>query len=112
LAFAVPVPPISGAEVALVRRAIGEAAPDWSVELQGICADEAMLVVLPEDGDEATGPSFMISRETYGLRLAQMHWDTLTEVGVFASMKNVLAALTARLAFYPDLAVPASVTVH
>ena len=40
----------------------------------GICANEATLVVTPEDGDDETGPSFVISRETYGLRLDQVHW--------------------------------------
>ena len=45
----------------------GEIAPDWAVELEGICDEEATLVVLPEGGDDAIGPSFVISRETYGL---------------------------------------------
>jgi hypothetical protein len=112
LAFAAPVPPISTADFELVERAMAEIAPEWAVELQGICADEASLVLVPEDGDDAMGPSFLISRETYGFRLDQVHWEVLTEAGVFASINDVVAALAARLAFYPDLAVPVSVTVH
>ena len=54
----------------------------------------------------------MISRETYGFRLDQVHWDVVTEFGVFASLNDVVAALGARLAFFPDMATPASVTVH
>ena len=77
----------------LVQRAMAEIAPDWAVELEGICTEEATLVVVPEDGDDAIGPSFVISRETYGLRVDQVHWDALTEVGVFASLARRRAAL-------------------
>jgi hypothetical protein len=112
LAFAVQIRPIGGTDLALVQGAMSEIAPDWSVELQGICEDEATLVLVPEDGDDVMGPSFMISRETYGFRLDQVHWDVLTESGVYASLNDVLAVLAARLAFYPDLALPASVTLH
>ncbi len=91
---------------------MAEIASEWSVELQGVCADEAILVLLPEDGDDAMGPSFVISRETYGLRVDQVHWERLTEVGVFASITDVLATLRPRVAFCSGLAVPPSVTLH
>ena len=110
--FNMQVDPINDADLAFVTGAMTEIAPDWSVELQSICADEATLVLLPEDGDDAMGPSFMISRETYGFRLDQVHWDVVTDCGVFASLADVAAVLAARLAFYPGLAVPASVTLH
>jgi hypothetical protein len=112
LSFTVQIRPLGDADVAFLQVAMAEIAPDWSVELQGICADEATLVLLPEDGDDATGPSFMITRETYGFRLDQVHWDVLVECGVYASLNDIVAVLAARLAFYPDLAVPASVTLH
>src|ERR1700761_1938319 len=68
LSFTVQIRPLGDADVAFLQVAMAEIAPDWSVELQGICADEATLVLLPEDGDDETGPSFMITRETYGFR--------------------------------------------
>src|ERR1700735_2435255 len=83
--FAAPARPIGASDLDFVQRAMDEIAPQWSVELQGICVDEATLVLLPEDGDDAMGPSFLISRETYGFRLDQVHWDVLTEYGVFGS---------------------------
>jgi hypothetical protein len=110
--FAMPPRPFSSADLALVRNEMAEFAPEWSVELHGICADEATLVLLPEDGDDAMGPSFMISRETYGFRLDQVHWDVVTEFGVFASLNDVVATLAARLAFFPYAAAPATVTLH
>lgn len=99
--FTVPLRPLGGTDLALVQGAMTEIAPEWSVELHGICEDEATLVLLPEGGDDAMGPSFMISRETYGFRLDQVHWDVVTEFGVFASLNDVVAALGARLAFFP-----------
>jgi hypothetical protein len=110
--FTVQVPPLGEADLALVQRAIADIAPDWSVELEGICLDEATLVVLPDDGDDAMGPSFVVSRETYGLRVDQVHWDMVTEVGVFGSLQGVLEALRMRLAFHVAGAHSASVTLH
>jgi hypothetical protein len=104
--------PFGDADLAYLQRAMAEIAPDWAVELEGICAEEATLVVVPDDGDDASGPSFVVSRETYGLRVDQVHWETMTEVGVFVSLSDVVTALQFRLAFCIDMAVPASVTLH
>ena len=112
LAFAVQVRPIGQSDLGVVQRAMAAIAPSWSVELQGICVDEATLVLLPEDGDDANGPSFMISRETYGFRLDQVHWDVVTEVGLFPALDGVIGALALRLAFFPEQTVPGSMTVH
>jgi hypothetical protein len=112
VAFTAPVRPIGTSDLDFVQRAMTEIAPDWSVELQGICIDEATLVLLPEAGDDAMGPSFLISRETYGFRLDEVHWDVLTEFGVFASLNDVVTTIGVRLAFFPDVTIPASVTVH
>jgi hypothetical protein len=110
--FAAPILPLGEAELAYLRRAMDETAPNWSVELEGICSQEATLVVVPEDGEDVMGPSFVISQETDGLRVNQLHWDVVTEVGVFASLGDVAAAMQVRLAFCTDTTVPASVTLH
>jgi hypothetical protein len=111
-ALAVPVPPLGRGDLVSMQLALGEIAPDWSVDLQGICAGEATLVVLPDGGDDGIGPSFLISRETYGLRLDRVHWDTMTEVGTYASLQDLIRALRPRLAFCSVLGVPASATLH
>ena len=111
-AFAPEVPPLGKADLALVQRAMAEITPDWAVALEGISADEATLVVVPDDGDDRSGPSFVISRETCGFRVDQVHWDAVTEVGVFASLSGVLEVLRLRLAFCMDRTVPASATLH
>lgn len=111
-AFTAQVPRIGTADLALMQAAMAERAPEWSVELQDICAEEATLVVLPEDGEDATGPSFVISRESYGLKLDQVHWDAVTKVGVYASMKDVVDILRLRLTFRGTSMGPACVTLH
>ncbi len=112
LAFSVRVRPLSDADLVSMQFAMAEIAPEWSVELQGICAEEATLVLLPDAGDDANGPSFVISRETYGFRLDQVHWDTMTEVGVFPSLTEIMSALRPRVAFCTAIAAPAGVTLH
>jgi hypothetical protein len=110
--FAAPVPPLGDTDLALVQRAMAEMTPDWAVALESICVDETTLVLVPDDGDDRSGPSFVISREAYGLRVDQVHWDEVTEIGVFASLIDVLEALRRRLAFCIDSTVPASATMH
>ena len=110
--FTLPAPPIGGADLDFVQRALADAAPSWSVELEGICADEATLVLLPEDGDDANGPSFMISQENYLFRLDQVHWDVMTELGSFASIADLIIVLRERLAGTPDANDLAQFTIH
>jgi hypothetical protein len=104
--------PLGIADLALVQRALGEIAPDWSVELQGICADEATLVLLPEGGDDVAGPSFMISRDAAGYLVDQVHWDVVTEVGSFTSLKDVIEAIPLRLPLGTAEPAPSSNTLH
>ena len=112
IVIASTVGPLGDAELSLAVVALADIAPQWSVELQGICSEQTTLVLLPEDGDDENGPSFVVSREAYGFRLDQIHWDAFSEVGVFTSFNDVLVALRVRLGFCSSLSVPASVTIH
>jgi hypothetical protein len=85
--------PLGLPEQRMVSTLLEELAPEWCVELEGICADEATLVVVPQSGDDATGPSFVISRGAFGYRLDQVHWEEMREVGLFPSLDDVMAAV-------------------
>lgn len=111
-AIAVRSQPLCEVDVATVRQAIAAIAPDWSVELECAGADDATLVVLPADGDDSIGPSFIVSRDAGGFRVDQIHWDSMTEIGMFSSLGDVAATLRLRLAFCSAGAPPASVTLH
>jgi hypothetical protein len=103
---------LGNSDVIFVQFALDVIAPDWSADLGGIFADEATLVLVPCGGDDEIGPSFLISRETYGFRLDQVHWDVMLEVGVFPSLIDVVGALKARLASCAALTAPASAMLH
>jgi hypothetical protein len=109
---AVQPAPLNNRDLRIVQAILADVAPEWSVELHGICAEDASLIVLPEDGEDAMGPSFAITRESCGLRLDQIHWDELTEIGIFASLSELTDAMAGILGEFTDLRVPASVTIH
>lgn len=111
-ASVLPVGPLGSAELLLIQLGISEIAPDWAVELLGICSEEATMIILPKSGNDAFGPSFVISRETYGLRVEQVHWDKMTDVGLFMSLDDVLQTLRVRLALYAASVAPASRALH
>jgi len=100
-AVALKAPPLGSADLALLQDLIDEIAPDWTVELHGICADEASLILLPDGGDDLIGPSFVVTRETDGFRLDQVRWDEMTEVGFYPSLIDILAAIRCQLAVGP-----------
>ena len=104
--------PLGLADLRFVRNAIDSFAPDWTAELAGICADEATVVVVPESGDDTTGPSFVISRDSFSYRLDQVHWDTMNELGNYANLTEVMAAVRTCVRSGCANAPSVSVTVH
>ena len=47
----------------------------------------------PRSGDDSTGPSFVVSREGFGYRLDQVHWDDMRDVGMFSTLADTIAAV-------------------
>jgi hypothetical protein len=103
---------LAQADVTLVQRAIADIAPEWSVELHGLCAEEATLVLLPDGGDDARGPSFLISQDGTGYVVDQVHWDLVTEIGIFTSRDAAMAAVCACLGLYIAGDAPRPYTLH
>jgi hypothetical protein len=111
-AVAVTPAPLGMADQAFFQSVMAEVAPGWTVELHGFCADEANLILLPDGGEDLNGPSFAVSREGYGFRLDQVQWDEMTEIGIYASLREVLDVICRRLAFCAGTDRPESVTIH
>ena len=107
-----PVRWLRQADVTRVQHAIADIAPEWSVELHGICAAEATLVLLPASGDEAMGPSFLISQDESGYMVDQVHWDLVTEIGRFTTLAAAMSALCACLGLYITGDAPRPYTLH
>lgn len=104
--------PLGNADLQLAQRVVAGTSLDWSVELHGICDDQASLIVVPQDGDDAIGPTFAITRDACGLRLDQLHWDELTEIGLFASLHDALDATVNLLGAWTGCGLPTTVTIH
>ena len=111
-AVALKAPPLGSADLALLQDLIDEIAPAWTVELHGIRAEEASLILLPHGGDDLIGPSFLVTRESDGFRLDQVRWDEMTETGFYPSLIDVLAAIRCRLAVGPGHVDPGMLTIH
>ena len=108
-----PAPqPLGSTELSLFRSVLEVIAPDWTVELQGFCAGEASLIVVPESGEDLTGPSFAVTCESYGFKLDQVHWDLVTEIGLYSTLPDVLAAIRRELAFCSGVANSGIATIH
>jgi hypothetical protein len=111
-AIGLKAPRIGAADLEVFQSVVDDIAPDWTVELAGICADEASLIVVPDAGDDETGPSFAVTPETYGFRLDRVRWDAMTEIGVFLSLHDVLTAVRSQLAIFSGSADRPGVTIH
>ena len=109
---AMPTRLLGLAEKRFVEDALSEVAPDWSVDLDGVCDHDASLILLPEGGDDEMGPSFVISRECVGFRLDQLHWDQMREVGTYPALADVISAVQGRLTSGLGLGSPASSARH
>jgi hypothetical protein len=103
-------PLLGAAELRMMTDFLADVAPDWDAELQGV--DDAALVVLPESGDDNAGPTYVLSRDTLGYRVDQLHWDRLTEVGHFAALTAAMFAIQHRVGFCLSLAIPPGATLH
>lgn len=84
-------------EHADVADAVMEIAPDWSVELCGITLDDRCLVVMPDDGDDMTGPTFIIRRTGATVVMEEMRWDECHPVAAGADLHAVIRDLRGRL---------------
>jgi hypothetical protein len=104
--------PLTTLEQRGVAEALAEFTPLWSIELQGICVDDATLVILPESGDDMLGPSFVISRDTMAYRLDQVHWDRIWEVGQYSSLMDIVPVIRQRILLCLPMLLPLSATVH
>lgn len=91
--------PLDLAHQSFVRDELFDIGSDWSVDLHGVCSEETTLILLPDGGDDAFGPSFVISRESFGYRLNEVHWDEIHDLGLYPELANLVEAIRTRLTF-------------
>jgi len=103
---------LSTADQALLSRTLADIAPSWSVELHVFSAQDVSLVLMPEDADDAKGPTFIVQQDVAGFRLDQFWWDFYTELGTFRCLADLAAAVRARLIHLLIAATPVSQRLH
>ena len=108
----IQAPPLGLTDLRFVRDALSDIAPDWCAELDGICAELATIVIVPEDGEDASGPSFVVSREGFGFRLDLVHWDDMRDIGVFSTLADVITAVQQQMLMDISRLHAASLTLH
>lgn len=90
--------PIGHAALTTVADVISVVAPAWSVELSQAFFGESNLVIMPEDADDAVGPTFVIYRDKGGFCLDQVQWDDTSAIGIYASLPAATDAVVLMLA--------------
>ncbi|HVY15773.1 MAG TPA: hypothetical protein VHB27_11110 [Rhodopila sp.] len=104
--------PITLRDLLVVEAMLADVAPRWVVEMHGVEIDDTSLIVVPEDGEDMIGPSFIISTHKHGYQLDRVHWDKMTEVGGFISLTAAAEAVARVLREYAGTGRPPSVTIH
>jgi len=84
-------------EHADVSDAVMDVTADWSVELCGVSLDDRSLVVMPEDGDDMTGPTFIIRRAGAMVVMEEMRWDECRTVAACTDLHELIHDLRGRL---------------
>ncbi|MGE0416900.1 MAG: hypothetical protein AB7O80_08845 [Acetobacteraceae bacterium] len=88
------------ADLSAVARAVGAVTVDWTVELSQVFADEANLIIMPENGDDAAGPTFVIYYDDGLFCVDQVHWDDCTSIGQYENLGAAIQVMVLHLAHY------------
>ncbi len=80
-----------------VAAAVVELLPDWSVELHHDELREPMIVIQPENLDDAIGPTLVVYRDETAFHLEELRWDTYRKLGDYRVWADVLRAVRVRL---------------
>ena len=71
--------------------------PNWSVELHHDVLRKPMIVILPENLDDAIGPTLVVYADKIAYHLEELRWDTCSKHGDYRVWTDVLRAVRLRL---------------
>lgn len=78
------------AQRAQVAAALWHFLPEWSVELTGGEGEAQSIVVLPEDGEDETGPALVVSHQNGCYFIDAFQWDDYWNIGEYKEWSDVL----------------------
>jgi hypothetical protein len=71
--------------------------PNWSVELHHDVLRKPMIVILPENLDDAIGPTLVVYGDEIAFHLEELRWDICRKRGDYCVWTDVLRAVWLRL---------------
>lgn len=95
---------LGSSERAEITGAVAQLVPDWSVELSHGVFPTARIIITPEDGEDTSGPTLIISAENGGFKLDAFRWDsywTIGEYGTWTAALRQIRKVVAWEAFVP-----------
>jgi hypothetical protein len=82
--------------------------PDWSVERHRDEYDQAVIVIMPDDDDDANCPTLIVHADGAVFHLDELRQDTFRELSEHATWTDLLRAVRNRLMWE----IPVSPTLH
>jgi hypothetical protein len=76
---------------------VAELGPNWSVELHDDIPGKETIVILPDDPDEAIGPTLIIHADESAFHLEELDGDAFRKLGEHLVWADVLRAVRIRL---------------
>ena len=87
---------------------VTELVPDWSVEIHHDVHRKPMIVILPENLDDAIGPTLVVYGDDTAFHIEELRWDTYRKLGDYRVWTDVLRAVWLKL-FWE---MPSAPTLH
>jgi len=95
------------AELLIIADAVAAIAPDWSVKLSRLSADEVDLIIFPKCADDEVRPTFVIYQDRNQVHVDQVKWDVCVPIGVYPDLAEATHAMVQKLTI-PVRSPPAS----
>lgn len=75
--------PLGPSERAEIAAAVSQLVPNWSVELSPGLSPPESIMISPDDGEDASGPTVIITAESGVFRLDAFRWDSYWSIGEY-----------------------------
>jgi hypothetical protein len=89
--------PLGQEQCSQLAAVLAELVPNWSVELHHDVLRKPMIVILPENLDDAIGPTLVVYGDETVFHLEELRWDTCRKRGDYCVWTDVLRAVWLRL---------------
>jgi len=89
--------PLGQKQCSHLAATLAELVPDWSVELHHDVLRKPMIVILPENLDDAIGPTLVVYGDETAFHLEELRWDACRKLGDYRVWADVLRAVWVRL---------------